>query len=173
MSVKKVTTCDWCGEQVACRVVKAMFTGPVPQGFGSHDLVSELHFHEDHCWPEFIELVAGAIAEDNATTGRPVDAPIHERSATTYLAERHERRETQLAWQQTDAFRDARASFGDVGLSTKAPFSLADAGIDLERAAQMTDAELLAVPGMGPTTLGKLRRFLAEREQYEEEAEAA
>jgi hypothetical protein len=34
----------------------------------------------------------------------------------------------------------------------------------------MTDAELLDVRRMGLVTVGKLRRFFAEREQYEEEA---
>jgi hypothetical protein len=29
---------------------------------------------------------------------------------------------------------------------------------------------VLKIRGMGPVTLGKLRRFLAEREQYEAEA---
>jgi hypothetical protein len=78
---------------------------------------------------------------------------------------------TLCEWHETDAFREMHESFRDVaGLSDNTREWLADGGVDLARAAQMTDAELLSVSRVGRVTVGKLRRFFAEREQYEEEA---
>ena len=73
-------------------------------------------------------------------------------------------------WRQTSAFQDVRESFRGVPIAKAAVCFLADASVDVSKAAQMTDDELLKIHGMGPVTLGKLRRFLAEREQHEEEA---
>jgi hypothetical protein len=72
-------------------------------------------------------------------------------------------------WHKTDVFREMHASFRDVaGLSDNTREWLADGGVDLARAAQMTDAELLSVSRVGRVTVGKLRQFFAEREQREE-----
>jgi hypothetical protein len=73
-------------------------------------------------------------------------------------------------WRESSAFQDVRESLTGVPIAKTAVCFLADASVDLGKATQMTDDGLLKIRGMGPVTLGKLRRFLAEREQYEAEA---
>jgi len=72
-------------------------------------------------------------------------------------------------WRQTSAFQEMRESFRGV-IANQMAYALAEGGVDLAKAATMTDAELLDVRRIGLVTVGKLRRFFAEREQYEEEA---
>jgi hypothetical protein len=82
----------------------------------------------------------------------------------------HEKHRMLEEWRESTAFQDARESFRGVPIAKAAICFLADASVDVSKAAQMTDDELLKIHGMGPVTLGKLRQFFAEREQYEEEA---
>ena len=110
----------------------------------------------------------------NPLTGQPIDPDTmpdvnhirRERAEHPY----HEKRRMLEEWRESSAFQDVRESFAGVPIAKAAICFLADASVDVSKAAQMTDDELLEIHGMGPVSLGKLRRFLAEREQYEEEA---
>jgi hypothetical protein len=80
-----------------------------------------------------------------------------------------DRRRMKSEWRQSSTFAAARESFRGV-IANQMACCLADAAVDLEKAATMTDDELLKVPRMGLVTLANLRRFFAEREQCEEAA---
>jgi hypothetical protein len=116
----------------------------------------------------------------NPVTGEPLDPDAMARFGFTHpdrrtaeppMSDWWEKSVTLCEWHETDAFREMHESFRDVaGLSDNTREWLADGGVDLARAAQMTDAELLNVSRVGRVTVGKLRQFFAEREQREEAA---
>lgn len=66
-------------------------------------------------------------------------------------------------WQRSQTYRAGRDSYRGVPIATQAACRLADNGVDLEHAAKMTDEELLALDGIGPVSLAKLRTHLAQR----------
>ena len=64
-------------------------------------------------------------------------------------------------FRRTSAWREMRESYRGVPITNRLAVSLADAGIDLTRAATMSERELLAVRGFGRTGLARLRDHLA------------
>lgn len=112
----------------------------------------------------------------NPLTGQPIDPDtmpdvnhVKREPAARESPDWWERSKTLCEWHKTDTFRHMYESLRDVpGLSNNTREWLADGGVDLARAAQMTDVELLRVSRVGKVTVDKLRRFFAEREQREE-----
>jgi hypothetical protein len=118
------------------------------------------------------ERVAARMRAEKAGVDPALDdldsGPNPDHRGTTF----EDRWKMKREWRQTSAFQEMRETFRGV-IANQMAYALAEGGVDLAKAATMTDAELLKVPRMGLVTVGKLRRFLAEREQYEEEEEAA
>ncbi len=150
--------CAWCREPIEGRPVVATFGGGLRVVDGGW--TNRLAFHgaamrpRAGCYGAFVAAVS-EIMDSRAARGR---VALARSEADADMLERGERWQMHRAWRASDTFRQLIETWRGVPVSPGVAHRLADAGYDPSRAATASDAELLAVKGVGEASLAALRR---------------